>query len=73
MAPPSTSQPDNLFLQGPFAVSAHTADPTGLALPRAKKKTTSLIGNLKHGHSDPIPFTKQMLSTLLPPAKFSTL
>lgn len=69
MAPRSTSQPDTFFLQGPFAVSTHTADPTSLALARVKEKKP----NFNYGHSVPIPLTKQMLSILLSPAKFPTL
>lgn len=72
MAPPSTSQPDTLFLQGPFAVTTHT-DPVSLALARAKEKKPSLIVNFNYGHSVPIPLTKQMFSTLLSPANFPVL
>lgn len=73
MAPASTSHPDTLFLQGPFAVSTHTADPTSLALARVKDKTSSLIVNFNYGHSASIPLTKQMFSSLLSPANFPML
>lgn len=73
MAPASTSQPDTLFLQGPFAVSIHTAGPTSLALARAKDKKSSLIVNFNYGYSVPIPLTKQMFSSLLSLAKFPML
>lgn len=73
MTPSSPSQPDTVFLQGPSGVSAHAADPTSPALSGAKKENTSLTGNFNFGHSDPTPLTKLMFSTLLSPAKFSTL